>query len=106
MVLGAYAPRWAKVDSGGETLRAVAFFVNRSHPTTPASSPRDRHQDSGERARAAGLAGRIPLETVHGLIEHGVRDPYLLELRKRVLAVHPELGATPARYPRGTNLKF
>jgi hypothetical protein len=27
------------------------------------------------------------------LIEHGVRDPYLIELRKRVLAVHPELAA-------------
>jgi hypothetical protein len=31
------------------------------------------------------------------LIEHGVRDPYLLELRKRVLAVHPELAVSHAR---------
>jgi hypothetical protein len=34
---------------------------------------------------------------VRGLIEHGVRDPYLLELRKRVLAVHPELAAPHVR---------
>jgi hypothetical protein len=31
------------------------------------------------------------------LIEHGVRDSYLIELRKRVLAVHPELAAPHTR---------
>ncbi len=86
MVLGAYRPRWAKVDSGEEPLQAIAFFVNREH---------------------ANYAGKLPLETViktlvstrgvRGLIEHGVRDPYLLELRKRVLAMHPELAPTHAR---------
>ncbi|HEX9571008.1 MAG TPA: gamma-glutamylcyclotransferase, partial [Burkholderiales bacterium] len=41
MVLGAYRPRWAKVDSGEEPLQAIAFFVNREH---------------------ANYAGKLPLE--------------------------------------------
>ena len=44
-----------------------------------------------------GTPAEYLLETVRGLIEHGVRDPYLIELRKRVLAVHPELAASHAR---------
>jgi cation transport regulator ChaC len=38
-----------------------------------------------------GTPAEYLMETVRGLIEHGVRDAYLLELRKRVLAMHPEL---------------
>jgi len=98
MVLGAYAPRWAKVDSGGETLRAVAFFVNRSHPNYAGKLPLETVIKALVGARGQlGTPAEYLLETVRGLIEHGVRDPYLLELRKRVLAVHPELAASHAR---------
>jgi len=44
-----------------------------------------------------GTPAEYLLQTVRGLIEHGVRDPYLIELRKRVLAVRPELAAAHAR---------
>jgi cation transport regulator ChaC len=44
-----------------------------------------------------GTPAEYLLETVRGLIEHGVRDPYLLELRKRLLAIHPELAPSRAR---------
>ena len=98
MVLGAYAPRWAKVDSGGETLRAVAFFVNRSHPNYAGKLPLETVIKALVGARGQlGTPAEYLLETVRGLIEHGVRDPYLLELRKRVLAVHPELAPSHAR---------
>ena len=98
MVLGAYAPRWAKVEAGGETLRAVAFFVNRSHPNYAGKLPLETVIKTLVSARGQlGTPAEYLLETVRGLIEHGVRDPYLIELRKRVLAVHPELAATRAR---------
>jgi len=97
MVLGAYAPRWAKVDSGGETLRAIAFFVNRSHPNYAGKLPLETVIKTLVSARGQlGTPAEYLLETVRGLIGHGVRDPYLLELRKRVLAVHPELAASHA----------
>jgi cation transport regulator ChaC len=44
-----------------------------------------------------GTPAEYLLETVRGLVEHGVRDPYLLELRKRLLAIHPELAAARVR---------
>jgi cation transport regulator ChaC len=44
-----------------------------------------------------GTPAEYLLETVHGLNEHGVRDRYLLELRKRVLAMHPELALSRLR---------
>ena len=44
-----------------------------------------------------GTPAEYLLETVKGLIEHGVRDSYLMELRRRVLQMHPELAAGQAR---------
>src|SRR3981189_2701365 len=98
MVLGAYAPRWAKIDSGGETLRAVAFFVNRSHPNYTGKLPLETVIKTLVSARGQlGTPAEYLLAAGRGLIEHGARAPYLTQLRKRVLAVHPELAATHAR---------
>lgn len=92
MVLGAYSPRWAKVDTGGETLQAIAFFVNREHSNYAGKLPLETVIKTLVSTRGQlGTPAEYLLETVRGLIEHGVRDPYLLELRKRVLAMHPEL---------------
>src|SRR5882672_7104516 len=96
MVLGAYSPRWASVDSANETLRAIAFFVNRGHANYAGRLPLETVIKTLVSARGQlGTPAEYLLETVHGLVEHGVRDPYLLELRKRVLAMHP--GLTPSR---------
>jgi len=90
MVLGAYSPRWARVDAGEETLQAIAFFVNREHPSYAGKLPIETVIKTLVSARGQlGTPAEYLLETVRGLIEHGVRDPYLLELRKRVLATHP-----------------
>jgi glutathione-specific gamma-glutamylcyclotransferase len=98
MVLGAYRPRWAKVDSGEETLQAIAFFVSREHPSYAGKLPLETVIKTLVSARGQlGTPAEYLLETVRGLVEHGVRDPYLLELRKRVLAMHPELAPTHAR---------
>ena len=93
MVLGAYCPRWAKVDTGEETLQAIAFFVNREHPNYAGRLPLETVIKTLVSTRGQlGTPAEYLLETVRGLTEHGVRDAYLLELRKRVLAMHPELG--------------
>jgi len=98
MVLGAYCPRWTRVDTGNETLQAIAFFVNREHANYAGKLPLETVIKTLVSTRGQlGTPAEYLLETVRGLIEHGVRDPYLLELRKRVLAMHPELAPSHAR---------
>ena len=98
MVLGAYCPRWAKIDAGSETVRAIAFFVNREHRNYAGKLPLETVIKALVSTRGQlGTPAEYLLETVRGLIEHGVRDPYLLELRKRVLAMHPELASAHTR---------
>ena len=92
MVLGAYCPRWAKIDTGEGMLLAIAFFVNRGHPNYAGKLPLETVIKALVSTRGQlGTPAEYLMETVRGLIEHGVRDAYLLELRKRVLAMHPEL---------------
>ena len=92
MVLGVYAPRWAAVEAGNDALRAIAFFANRAHANYAGKLPLETVIKTLVSARGQlGTPAEYLLETVRGLVEHGVRDPYLLELRKRLLAIHPEL---------------
>jgi cation transport protein ChaC len=96
MVLGVYAPRWTAVETGDDILSAIAFFANREHANYAGKLPLETVIRTLVSARGQlGTPAEYLLETVRGLIEHGVRDPYLLELRKRVLAMHPEM--TPSR---------
>lgn len=98
MVLGSYTPRWVPIDSGGTAMRAIAFVVNRRHPSYAGRLPLETVIRTLVSARGyLGTPAEYLLETVKGLVEHGVRDSYLMELRKRVLAMHPELAAGPAR---------
>jgi len=98
MVLGAYCPRWAKIDAGDEDVQAIAFFVNRAHPNYAGKLPLETVIKALVSARGQlGTPAEYLLETVRGLVEHGVRDAYLLELRKRVLAMHPELAPSQTR---------
>jgi glutathione-specific gamma-glutamylcyclotransferase len=98
MVLGAYVPRWVPIDSGGAAMRAIAFVVNRRHASYAGKLPLETVIRTMVSARGyLGTPAEYLLETVKGLIEHGVRDSYLMELRKRVLAMHPELAAGPVR---------
>ena len=98
MVLGAYSPRWAAIEAGNETLRAIAFFVNRAHANYAGKLPFETVIRTLVSTRGQlGTPAEYLLETVHGLIEHGVRDPYLLELRRRVLAMRPEMASPRVR---------
>lgn len=98
MVLGSYTPRWVPIDSGGTAMRAIAFVVNRRHPSYAGKLPLETVIRTLVSARGyLGTPAEYLLETVKGLVEHGVRDSYLMELRRRVLAMHPELAAGQAR---------
>jgi glutathione-specific gamma-glutamylcyclotransferase len=98
MVLGSYIPRWVPMDVAGESMRAIAFIVNRRHPSYAGRLPLETVIRTLVSARGyLGTPAEYLLETVKGLVEHGVRDSYLMELRKRVLALHPELAAAQAR---------
>ena len=98
MVLGVYSPRWATVETAGDTLQAIAFFANREHANYAGKLPLESVIKTLVSARGPlGTPAEYLLETVRGLVEHGVRDPYLIELRKRLLAMHPELAPSRAR---------
>jgi glutathione-specific gamma-glutamylcyclotransferase len=98
MVLGAYSPRWTTVEAGNETLKAIAFFVNREHANYAGRLPLETVIKTLVSARGTlGTPVEYLLETVQGLVAHGVRDSYLLELRRRVLAMHPETATSKAR---------
>ena len=98
MVLGTYCPRWLPVEAASKTLRAVAFVVNRGHPSYAGKLPLETVIKTLVSTRGhLGTPAEYLLETVRGLIEHGVRDPYLLELRERVLALLPGHTSSHAR---------
>ena len=98
MVLGSYAPRWVKVSKAGEELRAIAFIVKRGHPSYAGRLPLETVLKTLVGTRGyLGTPAEYLLKTTRGLLEHGIRDTYLMELRKRVIAMHPELAAAHAR---------
>jgi cation transport protein ChaC len=98
MVLGSYCPRWVPIDAGGSAMRAITFVVNRRHPSYAGKLPLETVIRTLVSTRGyLGTPAEYLLETVKGLVEHGVRDAYLMELRKRVLAMHPELGVAQTR---------
>ena len=91
MLLGSYCPRWLKVSLGDREVRALAFVVNRAHPNYAGRLPPETVLKT--LVSASGFLGspaEYLLKTIHGLLEHGVRDEYLLDLRKRVLALRPD----------------
>jgi len=92
MLLGSYCPRWLKVDAGGRELSAIAFIVRRDHPSYAGRLPIETVLKIMVSARGfLGTPAEYLHETIRGLLEHGVRDAYLLDLRKRILAMHPEI---------------
>jgi cation transport protein ChaC len=91
MVLGSYCPRWLKVTTGERELNAIAFIVNRNHPSYAGRLPLETVLKTMVGTRGyLGTPAEYLHETVRGLLAHGVRDAYLMEIRKRILALHPE----------------
>ena len=92
MVLGSYSPRWLSVTTGDRALSAIAFIVNRSHPNYAGRLPLETVVKTMIGARGyLGTPAEYLHETIRGLLAHGVRDEYLMDIRKHLLALHPEL---------------
>lgn len=92
MVVGSYSPRWVKVAALDGEVRAIAFIANREHPHYAGRLPLETVLTNMVSARGyLGTPAEYLLETIRGLLEHGVRDEYLMDLKNRVLAWHPEL---------------
>ena len=92
MALGSYNPRWLNVNTGERDLSAIAFIVNRNHPNYAGRLPLETVLNTMIGTRGyLGTPAEYLHETIRGLLAHGVRDEYLMNIRKRILARHPEL---------------
>lgn len=87
MVVGAYRPRWVKVDAGGQAQVALAFVVRRDHAQYAGALTPAKQADVIARARGAFGSSADYLERTRvALVSHGIVDPYLEDLARRVVA--------------------
>jgi len=87
MVVGSYHPRWVKVDADGREVVALTFVVRRDHPQYAGNLPLARQVDVLASASGAFGASADYLERTRvALVSHGIVDPYLEQLAKRVVA--------------------
>jgi cation transport protein ChaC len=92
MVLGSYCPRWMKVTTGERDLNAITFLVNRKHPGYAGRLPPETVLKAMVSTRGyLGTPAEYLHETIRGLLEHGIRDEYLMDIRKRILAQYPKM---------------
>jgi cation transport protein ChaC len=88
MVLGAYRPRWVKVDSDGREIHALTFVVRRDHPQYAGRlDPAVEVEVLGCARGAFGASADYLERTRVALISHGIADPYLEALASRVAAL-------------------
>ena len=88
MVLGAYRPRWVKVDSDGREIRALTFVVRRDHPQYAGRlDPAVEIEVLGCARGAFGASADYLERTRVALISHGIADPYLEALATKVAAL-------------------
>jgi cation transport protein ChaC len=85
MVVGAYKPRWVKLDADGRDLVALTFVVRRDHSQYAGRLPVAQQVDVIARARGAFGASADYLERARvALVSHGIVDPYLEQLAKKI----------------------
>lgn len=78
-------PRWITVGSNGETLRAIAFVMNRRSAAYVGKLPREEIARVLSRACGHwGSGAEYLMNTVQKLEEHGIHDRYLWELQRLV----------------------
>lgn len=96
MVVGAYDPRWVRLDADGRELVALTFVVRRDHPQYTGRLPVAKQVEVIGRARGAFGASADYLERTRvALISHGIVDPYLESLAERLLAANAVRSGAP-----------
>ena len=90
MVVGAYRPRWVRLDADGRKLVALTFVVRRDHPQYAGRLAAAKEVAVIAAARGAFGASADYLERTRvALVSHGIVDPYLETLAQRVIATAP-----------------
>jgi glutathione-specific gamma-glutamylcyclotransferase len=85
MILGSYAPRWARLRLGTRTVRALAFVVNHRHPHYAGKLLEETMVKTI--ASASGRLGPCAdylQNTLTGLADHGIHDRALKRLHRLV----------------------
>jgi cation transport protein ChaC len=87
MLLGSYEPKWVLARDGRESFRALAFVVDRSRSGYAGRLSDDEIVSILKRSRGKlGTGLDYLLRTADGLVEAGVRDPYVSRLAALALA--------------------
>ena len=95
MVVGAYRPRWVRLDGDGRELVALAFVVRRDHPQYAGRLSLAKESEVITAARGAFGASADYLERTRvALVSHGIVDPYLESLARRVITIASDLAKT------------
>jgi cation transport protein ChaC len=87
MVVNSYIPRWVKVRSGKDQMYAIAFTINRSHPSYAGNIAPDMivHHIATAHGRLGSCADYLN-HTIDGLAQAGIHDQELLALQRQVHA--------------------
>ena len=98
MVVGAYQPRWVRLDADGREVVALAFVVRRDHPQYAGRLSLAKESEVILTARGAFGASADYLERTRvALVSHGIVDPYLESLAERVIRTsEPSQTRSPA----------
>jgi cation transport protein ChaC len=98
MVSGAYRPTWLQARlEDGQTVRAIAFVINRSHERYAANLPEAEIVEVLATARGAlGACADYLIHTVDHLRELGIRDRPLERMRRQMLARQTAAAPDPA----------
>jgi len=101
MVVGAYRPRWVRLDADGREVVALTFVVRRDHPQYAGRLTEAKEVAVIAAARGAFGASADYLERTRvALVSHGIVDPYLERIAERLVAsgavsIQPAPGAQP-----------
>jgi cation transport protein ChaC len=86
MVVGAYRPRWVRLDADGREIVALTFVVRRDHSQYAGRLSLAKESEVITAARGAFGASADYLERTRvALVSHGIVDPYLEALAQRVI---------------------
>ena len=87
MVVGSYTPRWVRIDAEGRELVALTFVVRRDHPQYAGRLAIAREVEVlGSACGAFGSSLDYLERTRVALVAHGIVDPYLEDLARRLTA--------------------
>ena len=88
MVVGAYRPRWVRLQSGEREIHALTFVVRHAHPQYAGKLALDKEASVIAKSKGAFGSSLDYLERTRvALVTHGIIDPYLERLAGKVQAL-------------------